>query len=58
LYHSLNKKSSLIILFLITACNERYPKKSPAEKAGESKSDKAKSVRKYTKKRSGCHNST
>lgn len=30
-------------------------KKSPAEKAGESKSDKAKSVRKYTKKRSGCH---
>ena len=29
-------------------------KKSPAVKAGESKSDKAKSVRKYTKKRSGC----
>lgn len=31
-------------------------KKSPAVKAGEIKSDKAKSVRKYTKKRSGCQN--
>ena len=33
---------------------ENGAKKSPAVKAGESKSDKAKSVRKYTKKRSGC----
>ena len=34
---------------------ENGAKKSPAVKAGEIKSDKAKSVRKYTKKRSGCH---
>lgn len=45
------------MLFLNKAhCDGKRRKKITRRKAGEIKSDKAKSVRKYTKKRSGCQN--